>query len=220
MRNIVFKVVVVCSFLVSGVGCSIAPLSHNALEPHEAMRSGHINIAEKANGLDGSKVGWGRITPFAIPIVPIYIKGDESVDLMSNISEALVLSGYIANTVLAEDESNPSPTLHALVNKKRYSNYTYFAPLVPTWGSMDVTLSLVKPDGETVWEHNFKAGGFTMNFFNGYDIASKKSMTKILNQMVVAFSSDVFYDAINSVELASSKGKTAKDEQGKINSNF
>ncbi len=211
MRSTILKLVVVFSFSVSGVGCSIAPLSHGGLELHEATRSGEINIAEKASGLDGGKVGWGRLTPFAIPVAPVYVKGDESADLMNNIKEALVLSGYTANTVLDSVEGNGSPILHALVNKKRYSNYTYFAPLVPTWGGMDVTLSLVRQDGETVWEHNFKGGGFTMNFFDGYNIVSKKSMTKILDKMVIAFSTDDFFRAMNSVELPSISEKITQN---------
>ena len=212
MRSNAFKLVLVCFFSALGAGCSIAPLSHSGLDPHEAMRSGEINIAKKASGLDGGKVGWGRITPFAIPVAPVYVQGDESVDLMKNIKEALVLSGYTTNTVLDAGKSNNPPILHALVNKKRYSNYTYLAPLIPTWGGMDVTLSLVRQDGERIWEHDFKGGGFTMNFFDGYNIVSKKSMTKILNKMVIAFSSDDFYSAINNVELSSISGKAAQDD--------
>lgn len=208
MRNLVAKVAAIGIISSLGAGCSIAPLSHEGLAEHQATRSGTLNIAEKAEGLPGSKVGWGRLTPFAIPIVPIYIQGDESIDLMNNIKEALALAGYTANTVSADGQAGNALTLHATVNKKRYSNYTYFAPLVPTWGSMDVTLSLQDAIGEKVWEQNFRGGGFTMNFFDGYNIASRESMTEILDQMVIAFDSDEFYGAISDLARQVSHSST------------
>lgn len=186
-------------------GCSISPLSHEGLAPLAAKRSGSLMVAEKAEGLNGSKVGWGRITVFAIPVVPIYIAGDESIQLMDNISEALRLAGYSTNS---EDETTGATSdlrLVATVHKTRYSNYTWFAPLIPTWGGMDVTLTLVNKEGESRWTKNFVGSGFTFNFFDGYNIASKESMTELLNQMAEAFTEELFYQAVSGGALAATQ---------------
>lgn len=211
MTTRLFKFCFIVSSALLAVGCTIAPLSHEGLAEHQASRSGTINVAEKAEGLDGSKVGWGRITPFAIPIVPIYVQGDESLDLMTNIQEALVLAGYTPHSVVedrvAADEAT-GPTLQASVTKKRYSNYTYFAPLIPTWGGMEVTLRLVDA-GNVIWSDDFQGGGFTMNFFDGYNIASRESMTELLDAMVIAFDSDEFYSAAKNMEPEQPREQTA-----------
>lgn len=197
------KVVVLALIAVLNVGCTIHQLTHDGLTAPGETRSGVVTVAEKAQGLDGSKVGWGRITAFAIPVVPIYIKGDESIQMMDNIREALSLAGYEAVTGSGETTENDL-TLHAVVNRARYSNYTWLIPLVPTWGGMDVSLSLTSNTGDVVWQRDFRGSGFTMNFFDGYNIASRKSMRKILNAMTVAFASEEFYSALQQTSLASS----------------
>lgn len=39
---------------------------------------------------------------------------------------------------------------------------------------MDVTLSFNNSDGHVVWSEDFKGNESTMNFFDGYSIASKR----------------------------------------------
>lgn len=177
-------------------GCSITQLEHEGLTPPLETKTGTVAISEKASGYDGGKVGWGRVTLFAIPVAPIYIQGDESIQLMDNIQEALVLAGYSA---ISESENSTSKhlTLNANVIKTRYSNYTWLIPFVPTWGGMEVELSLVNSNGYSVWSEKFKGSGFTFNFTDGYNIASRESMSRLLDSMIIAFSSDDFFNAIS-----------------------
>ena len=201
MTRIKFLIIIVLSSLF-GSGCSINQLTHEGLSPQAVKRSGTVVLADKAEGLNGSKVGWGRITLFAIPVVPIYIGGDESIQLMENIQEALTLAGYTAPP-LGASPVNGGPVLHATVNRLRYSNYTWLVPFIPTWGGMSVTLSLVDKNGKVAWTREFTGKGFTMNFTDGYNIASRESMSEMLDAMVVAFISDDFYNAAQAVTVAS-----------------
>lgn len=204
MNRKIAIIILVSIISLAGAGCSINQLTHEGLTAQAETRSGTVTVADKAEGLDGGKVGWGRITIFAIPVVPIYIQGDESVQLMENIQEALVLAGYSA-VPAASTQDSQQLVLNATVNKKRYSNYTWLVPLVPTWGGMDVTLSLTNSSGDIVWSEGFKGNGFTMNFFDGYNVASKESMSEMLNAMTLAFISDDFYHALNGGALASAE---------------
>lgn len=198
-------------------GCSINSIQHEGIQAPVASRQGTVTVADKASGFTGGKVGWGRLSPFAIPVAPVYIQGDESSQLMSNIAEALVLAGY--QTAGVSDQTSGNGTvLHCNVEKYRFSNYTWLAPIVPTWGSVVVTLSLVNGDGDVLWSNGFDGGGFTLNFTDGYNIASRESMTQVLNKMVEAFTTDAFYQAVTTTpgavaqEQAADSPVTAKVE--------
>lgn len=195
MKAQVLSIVAIALASILSTGCTINQLEHSGLQPQAEPRTGTVALPNAAEGFTGGKVGWGRVTLFAIPVVPIYIQGDESTQLMENIQEALALAGY--DTVsTASDTYENQLVLTAKVNKTRYSNYTWLVPLVPTWGGMNVTLSLVNSNGDVTWSDDFEGSGFTMNFTDGYNIASRKSMTKMLDAMTTAFVSDEFYSAL------------------------
>ena len=184
--------VAACLFLLSG--CSITSLQHDVLEEPAELRSGAVNVAPKATGLDGGKVGWGRITLFSIPVAPIYIQSDEAADMMDVISSALSVAGYSPNYA---ESADGAPLLRADVTRARFNNYTWFAPLVPTWGNVDVTLQLLSSGGEILWEESLHGGRHTFNFTDGYNIAATRTMTELANNMVAAFTSQAFSDAVN-----------------------
>ncbi len=179
-------------------GCSITQLQHDGLDEPAEKRSGAVNVESRASGLDGGKVGWGRITLFSIPVVPIYITGDEAVDMRDVVSDALITAGYSPEFSGSADSA---PLLTANVTRARFNNYTWLVPLIPTWGNVDVTLTLVSAGGEILWEEALHGGGWTLNFSDGYNIAATKSMTELANNMVNAFTSQSFSDAVNYQDL-------------------
>ncbi len=210
------RAIIAAIALLLASGCSVTSLQHEGLTPPPTLRDGKLSLSQKAGGLDGSKVGWGRFTPFAIPIVPIYVGGDESEQFMQLVKEALEMTGYtVTLDAIQISEATESletagyevtkeaitgtprqPLLTADVAKMRYSNYTWLAPIVPTWGGVDATLTLVDPDGIALWTESFDGGGFTFNFFNGYNIASQEALSELLDQMIVAFSGEAFHNAV------------------------
>jgi hypothetical protein len=182
-------------------GCSI-DMKHEALHTPAFTRSGMVNLAAAATGSTacpngaGGHVGWGRITLFAIPVVPIYVNGDGNAAIVTQIQDALTLAGYTPQTMVTG--SPPAAKLLTCeVQKFRFSNYTYLFPIVPTWGGVDLKLSLLGADKSVLWTQEYKGTGATLNFFDGYTSACEGAMTETLNRMTADFAGDDFYNALN-----------------------
>ena len=190
----------VAAVALAGSGCSIN-LQHGKLNPTTKAYTDSINVSKAATGsqsqpkgADG-RVGWGRGTLFAIPVVPIHVDGQGNEEVMKEIQAALTEVGY--KVQVAENGSPVSgKVLVCQVEKFKFNNYTWLFPIVPTWGSIELNASLVGADQRALWTHQFSGSGSTLNFFNGYTSSAKTSMTQILNQMVEAFSSDEFHNAL------------------------
>jgi hypothetical protein len=178
-----------------GSGCSVA-LRHEPLSSPAQTYSDQIAVSRRAEGIDG-KVGWGRFTVFYIPLVPIYIEGgDGNEKVMEQIRGALQRVGYKV-TVVDSATPPPAPILKCKVEKFWFNNYTWFFPVVPTWGEVHLTLSLLSRDGKLLWSRDFTGDGSTFDFTDGYSTAANKSMQKILNDMVREFASQEFHRALN-----------------------
>lgn len=185
--------------LVLVAGCSIQ-MQHDPLIEPTQLRNAQVNVAPRAeNIVPNRRVGWGRFTVFAIPVVPVHVRGDASELLVKEVQAALQQAGYTVSTAASTNafaQSGSPVTLNVKVEKYRFSNYTYFFPLVPTWGTTHISLNVDAADGTTIWQESFAEGGSTLNFFDGYTIASRKSVTRVLNRMVTAFGSDEFFMAV------------------------
>lgn len=129
---------------------------------------------------------------FAIPLVPIYITGDDNQKVAAEVHEALRVAGYTVRTVASEAAEPDGAVLKGHVDKFWFSNYTWLFPFVPTWGDIEITLMLQSSTERSLWSHSFKGHGFSANFFNGYTSAAGKAMTTVLNEMISAFTSDEF----------------------------
>jgi hypothetical protein len=184
----------------AGSGCSVN-LQHAKLNAPPKAYTDSININRAATGsksqpkgADG-RVGWGRGTIFAIPVVPIYVEGQGNEEVMKEIQAALTQVGYHVQVV-----ENGTPVsgkvLVCQVERFKFNNYTWLFPIVPTWGSIELKASLVGGNQQVVWTRDFNGSGSTFNFTDGYTSSAKTSMTEILNQMVGAFSSDEFHNAL------------------------
>ncbi len=178
-------------------GCSITSLQHDVLEEPTEIRAGEVRVESQATGFTGGKVGWGRITLFSIPVAPVYIHSDEARDMMDIVSSALTTAGYSPEFA---ESADGAPLIKADVTRARFNNYTWLAPLMPTWGNVDVTLQLVSIGGEVLWEESVHGGGTSWSVFEGFNVAATKSMTELANNMVAAFTSQAFSDAVNIVE--------------------
>jgi hypothetical protein len=174
-------------------GCSVA-LDHSVLESPPHTYSDPINVSSRSDGIHG-RVGWGRITVFYIPCVPIHIQGDGNEQVMEQVDAALQQAGY-KTTVVETQAPGGAPVLKCKVDTFWFNNYTWLFPFVPTWGNIDMTLSLVRPGDQVVWVQSFHGDGFSANFFNGYSSAANKAMTQVLDEMVRAVASEEFHDIL------------------------
>jgi len=178
-----------------GSGCSVA-LDHAELAGAPRTYSDPVDVSGQSEGING-KVGWGRITVFYIPCVPVYIQGDGNQEVMEQIRDAMQAVGYKVSMEDTAPVSGRAPLLKCKIDNFWFNNYTWFFPIfVPTWGDIDMTLSLQRPGGQIPWQRTFHGHGFSVNFFNGYSNAANEAMTEILNQMVQAFATEEFHNAL------------------------
>jgi hypothetical protein len=198
-KNLVcLSAVVLLAFV--GAGCSIN-LQHGKLNPPGRTYSDTIYTSKSATGsadlpkgADG-RVGWGRGTLFAIPVVPVHVVGRGNEEVMKGIQVALTEVGYKVQVVEAGTPS-PGKVLTCQVEKFKFNNYTWLFPIVPTWGGIRLNASLIGADQKVLWTHQFSGSGSTLDFSNGYTSSAKTSMTEILNEMITEFSSDEFHTAL------------------------
>lgn len=182
--------------------CSINKIQHTKVSPTKVQRDGKVTVARKATGLSGGRVGFGRITPLAIPVVPIRIQGDERLQLMVSVQAALEAAGY------NNDETSSYSVLDAAhlevhVIKLRFNNSSMLAPLIPaipTWGIIKVHLRLEDREGATIWEQEVEGRGSSLKFWDGFNSASTKATNRLTKNMAKAFASDEFYQASQRVK--------------------
>ena len=74
----------------------------------------------------------------------------------------------------------------------RFNNYTWLVPLIPTWGRISVTLKLESASGSILWEKSFEGKGTTFALSNSFNTAATKSITRLADSMVEAFSAHDF----------------------------
>ena len=201
---------------VNGLGCSIK-FQHGNLDPPAIQEQrGLLHHSNDAEGLD-RRVGWGRFTVFAIPLVPIYVVGDDGQEFMLQVRDALELAGYEPIAV-EPDEPVDGPVFRCHFGETSFSNYTWIFPFVPTWGSITVTAELIDADGTILWSQNFTGDGSTLNFFNGYNSSAKQSVTELLNAMIQSLAAEDFQLALSRGRSHSSPRQTAADPPAPLES--
>ena len=116
-------------------------------------------------------------------------------EVMRQVRRALARVGY--RVEISPPDGGPSGrVLSCRVDRFRFNNYTWLAPIIPIWGSIALTLSVEGPDRHVYWTQSFEGDGFTFNFFDGFTSAANASMEEILDPMVAAFASEEFLQAV------------------------
>ncbi len=189
--------------LLCSLGCTIA-LKDVPLAGEPAQGAGALRAAESTTGIPG-RVGWGRVTLFSIPAVPIFVVDASKPsaentraqianrEVMKQVRRALVHAGYAVGA--GGEGAAAGRTLECDVERFRFNNYTWFVPIVPAWGSARATVTLRSAEGASLWSQSFEGDGFSLNPFDGFSSAANQSMREILDAMVSAFESPEFRSA-------------------------
>ena len=175
-------------------GCSITP-SHKELKRPATLAHGNVTTAASATGMPSGKVGWGRITLFAIPVAPVHVEGDASRDTMNFVRDALTTAGY---TVSTAESSVPAsgPLLTVGIKQYKFNNYTWLAPLIFSWGRIELDATLRGTDDSVLWSKSYLGKGTSVHITQGFTNSAEKCMTRVLDQMVVDFGSPAFTGAL------------------------
>jgi hypothetical protein len=175
-------------------GCSITPM-HKDLEKPAQLAHGNVATAGVATGMPPGKVGWGRITLFAIPVAPVHVEGDASRDTMNFVRDALTTAGYTVSTV-ETGTTAPGPLLTVGIKQYKFNNYTWLAPLIFTWGRIELDATLRGTDDHVLWKKSYLGKGTSVHITEGFTNSASKCMTRVLDQMVTDFSSAAFTGAL------------------------
>jgi hypothetical protein len=182
--------------------CTIA-LKDGPLDGLQAASAGALQTAPSAVGIPG-RVGWARITLFAIPVAPIFVVDGSTPsstntraeianrEVMKQVRRALAHAGY---EVTDAPPAATGRSLECNVERFKFNNYTWMVPIVPAWGSARLTLTVRDSAGAALWTQSFEGDGFSLNPFDGFSGAANQSMREILNAMVPAFQSPEFRSA-------------------------
>ena len=194
-----------CLLLVSLplAACTIM-LKDRPLDGSQVAPAGSLQAAPSASGIEG-RVGWARISMFAIPVVPIFVADGSKTsstntraqianrEVMKQVRRALAHAGYEVTDAPAGAASGRA--LECNVERFKFNNYTWLIPIVPAWGSARLTLTVRDPAGAALWTQSFEGSGFSLNLFEGFSGAANQSMREILNAMVPAFQTPEFRSA-------------------------
>ncbi len=196
------KMVVSVRFLLlTIIGASLAAgctakvrLSPKAVAP-ETVIGGNatVLVAPAALGVPET-IGHETISLFAIPAIAVKLSNPEpGIDLMNGVREALRQAGY--EPVPAGEEQG-KPVLECRVLEMYFKNYTYFFPIVRTWGRVRLELALVDADGTIRWQREY-AEDFAETDVDVDDFRSALNLTvgKILTRAAADFSQPDFKQA-------------------------
>ena len=175
-------------------GCSITPM-HKELKSPAKLAQGNVATAGSATGMPPGKVGWGRITLFAIPVAPVHVEGDASRETMNFVRDALTTAGYTVSTVEAGSRA-PGPVLTVGIKQYKFNNYTWLAPLIFSWGRIELEATLHGADDRALWTKSYLGKGTSVHITQGFTNSAAKCMTRALDQMVVDFGTPSFASAI------------------------
>ncbi len=187
------------------VGCGAShqmSLAHDVLATPPHRFSDHIVMQEQAvdRREDTSRIGQKTATLFAIPNGSVETTSVVGIEVVMQVKEALESAGYQI-TLAGAPFSGPLPTniLRVQINEFHFKNYNWLAPLFITWGNITLTLTLENPEGKVLFARTFQQGGNSYRpFEGGFDVAIKEALTKILNQIVTASSTEEFRQALKS----------------------
>jgi hypothetical protein len=153
-------------------------------------QGGTIAARPAASGMP-STIGHGTFTVFAIKVSPVKISnGPGETLLMDEIKQAVAAAGY---SVVDAASPGGAPILEAAVKRFDFKNYTWLFPIVPTWGGIDLDLTLVDHGGRVLWQHGYS--GSSTNFYYSFDAAVNAALGRILAQIEHDVADPAFHQA-------------------------
>lgn len=166
--------------LISLAGCSVTLRSGQLISPAGEYHN-PIVVAEKAEKMHNT-VGLVHFTLLFIPVGPVTVEGEADQELMRVMGEAVKRMGYEVRSPAQAADCPDCPRLSVTVNRFAFHDYTWFFPMVFTWGTINLDVKVADPGGRTLWTKTYeaKASNSEMEF----DPAVNEALNKILNEMI------------------------------------
>lgn len=171
-------------------GCtSIHDLTPSKSPKVKDLRSGTINVASRATGIDTNIVG--KTTLLTLPIGSIRTRGDTSAQLMQSVEVALQAAGY-NNVATSPYSAKEGAYIKMHVEDIALGNF-----LASTWATVVVHVRLETRDGALLWKKRLRT---SINALNNYNRTATVAMNELVKDMAEAFTEEDFYTATQRVK--------------------
>lgn len=183
-----------------GSGGTQVQIAHDALSTPKQSFSESIVMQKSADDRRmGGRIGHATTTVFAIESGDVTSTAPLTEEVVTQVKQALESLGYQVTLVdSTHPVPNPSSILKVRINKFYFQNYNWIWPIVPTWGSIALALTIQNPDGKVLYDKSFSGSGnsYCLTGECAFETATKEALTEVLNKIVEACSSEEFRQAL------------------------
>ena len=191
-----------------GMGGETIRLSHDDLGKPTSHFSETLNLKAPAEDLrsDRRRIGRATFTVFAITSGSIRTQDSIEEEVLNEVKLTLEAGGYHVKVVrsLAPTEGSSPLILKTTIHRLYFKNYNWLFPLVPTWGDIEIALSVENASGERLFRRSFSGSGtsFQLIGHDAFETATKEAMTDICQQILDMARSEDFRRIIESIGSA------------------
>ena len=181
-------------------GCASVPpvdIRHYSLNDSAVRFSDTILLRDRADDLreDSSSIGQTTWSVLAVPSGDVHTVSPLGVEVAQEVAQALASAGYSVKFVESFDNATSDhPRMDISIREFDFTNYTWLAPYIRTWGDITLDIALSDRRGTVVYEETFSGEGSSNcpDYGCGYVEAAGRAMTEILNQVIAASSNKSF----------------------------
>jgi hypothetical protein len=198
--TVVSSAMFLCSMGCVGIGGTQVQIAHDALStPKQSFSESLIMQKSADDGRVAGRIGHATTTVFAVESGDVTSTAPLTEEVVTQVKQALESLGYQVTLVdSTHPVSYPSSILKVRINKFYFQNYNWIWPVVPTWGSIALALTLQNPDGKVLYDRSFSGSGnsYCLTGECAFGAATKEALTEVLNKIVQACSSEEFRQAL------------------------
>lgn len=171
-----------------GMGGETVRLSHENLGTPQSQFSETLRLKAPADDVraERRRIGRATFTVFAITSGSIQTRDSVEEEVLNEVKLALEAGGYRVQVVRGRTPAQDSfPLIKAAVQKLHFRNYNWLFPFVPTWGDIQITLTLEDASGERLFWRSFSGSGTSYQLIghDAFETATKEAMTDICQQI-------------------------------------
>ena len=188
----------------AGIGGETIRLSHDDLGTPKRQFSETLQMKSPAADLrtERDRIGRATITVFAITSGSIRTEGRVEEEVANEVKLALEAGGYRVELIReGTTAQGSSPVVKVAIKELWFKNYNWLWPIVPTWGDVEIAITVENASGQQLFERSFKGSGNSLCLTGhcAFETATKKAMTAICQQIRDVVMSEEFRSSIESI---------------------
>ena len=189
-----------------GMGGETIHLSHDDLGTAKSQYSEMLHLKAPAEDLraERRRIGRATFTVFAITSGSIRTQDALEEEVLKEVTLALEAGGYRVKVLrsLTPTDGN-SPIIKTAIQQFHFKNYNWLFPFVPTWGDIEIALTVENGSGERLFRRSFIGSGSSYQLIghDAFETATKEAMTDICQQIRDMVRSEDFRRIIETVGL-------------------